>query len=120
LVYVDDVNILGEGMHIIQENAEALVVACKENGLEVNAEKRRYVFISRDQHPGQNHDINIGNKLFERVEEFKYLITTAKIKKSFVSVSACYHSVQIFCLPVLSPKMFRYANYNFACCFVWA
>ena len=41
MVYVDDVNVLGE-INIIKENAEALVVACKEIGLEVNAEKTRY------------------------------------------------------------------------------
>ena len=104
---------MGESLHTIKENAEALVVACKEIGLEVNAEKTRYMVISRDQHPGQNHDIKIGNKLFERVEEFKYLITTVKnhnfireeIKSMWKSGNACYHSVQILCLPVRYPKM---------------
>jgi hypothetical protein len=38
LVYADDVNILGGSIHSIKENAEALVDACKEIGLEVNAE----------------------------------------------------------------------------------
>jgi len=76
--------ILGESIYSIKENAEALVVACKETGLEVNTEKTRYIVISRDRHPGQSHDIKIDNKLFERVEEFKYLITTVKIKISFV------------------------------------
>jgi len=42
LVYVDDVNVLGESLNTIKEKAEALVVACKEIGLEVNAEKTRY------------------------------------------------------------------------------
>ena len=37
LVYADDVNILGGSVHTIKENAEALVVASKEIGLEVNA-----------------------------------------------------------------------------------
>ena len=37
LAYADDVNILGGGVHTIKENAEALVVATKETGLEVNA-----------------------------------------------------------------------------------
>jgi hypothetical protein len=46
--------------------------------------------ISRDQHPGQSHDIKVGNKLSERVKEFKYLITTVKIKISFVKkLSSC-------------------------------
>ena len=39
LVYADDVNMLGGSVHTIKENAEALVVANKEFGLEVNADK---------------------------------------------------------------------------------
>jgi len=31
---------------------------------------------SRDQHAGQNHNINSGNELFERVEQFRYLGTS--------------------------------------------
>jgi len=39
LVYSDDVKISGGSVHIIKENAEALVVASKENGLEENADE---------------------------------------------------------------------------------
>jgi len=39
LVYADDVNILGGSVHVIKENAKALVVASMEIGLEVNADK---------------------------------------------------------------------------------
>jgi len=39
LVYADDVNVLGGSLHTVKENAEALIVASKENGLEVNADK---------------------------------------------------------------------------------
>ena len=35
LGYADDVNILGGSVHTVKENAEALVVATKETGLEV-------------------------------------------------------------------------------------
>jgi hypothetical protein len=38
LVYADYVNILGRSIHAIKKNTEALVVAIKEIGLEVNAE----------------------------------------------------------------------------------
>jgi hypothetical protein len=37
LGYVDDDDILGGSAHTIKKNAEALVVASKENGLEINA-----------------------------------------------------------------------------------
>ena len=38
-----DVNILGGSTHTVKENAEALVVASKEIGLEENADKAKYM-----------------------------------------------------------------------------
>jgi len=38
LAYADDVNILGGSIHNLKENAEALVAATREIGLEVSAE----------------------------------------------------------------------------------
>jgi hypothetical protein len=52
-----------------------LVVASKEIGLEVNAEKTKYLIMSRDQVAGKDHNIKIDNKSLERVEQFKYLGT---------------------------------------------
>jgi len=43
LVYVDDVNIMGGSVHIVKKNTKGLVVASKESGLEVNADKTKYV-----------------------------------------------------------------------------
>ena len=43
VVYADDVNILGGGAHAVKENAEALLVATKEIGLEVSADKIKYM-----------------------------------------------------------------------------
>jgi hypothetical protein len=48
LVYADDVIILGFRVHTIKENTEALVVACKEIGPEVNADKTKYMVTSRN------------------------------------------------------------------------
>jgi len=53
LVYADDVNILGGSIHSLKENAEALVVAARENGLEVSADKTKYMVMSRDQNAGR-------------------------------------------------------------------
>jgi len=39
LAYADDVNILGGSIHILKENADALVAATREIGLEINAVK---------------------------------------------------------------------------------
>ena len=41
LAFADDVNILGGSVHTVTKNAEALVVATKEIGLEVNADKTK-------------------------------------------------------------------------------
>jgi nitrous oxide reductase len=72
LVYADDVNMLGGSIRDIEKNTEAFVVINKEICLEVNAEKTKYMVMSRDQNAGHNHNIKTGNKSFERVEEFKY------------------------------------------------
>jgi hypothetical protein len=43
LDYANDANILGGSIHSIKKNAEDLVIASKEIGLEVNAEKTKYM-----------------------------------------------------------------------------
>ena len=76
LAYANDVDILGGSVHAVKESAEALVVAAKENGLEVNADKTKYMVMSRDWDAGWDHSVKIDNSPIERVEEFKYLGTT--------------------------------------------
>jgi hypothetical protein len=39
------------------KNTEALVVACNETGLEVNADITKYAVMFRDQNAGRSHDI---------------------------------------------------------------
>ena len=72
LAYADDVNILGGSAHTVKD-AEALVVATKETGLEVNADKTKYMIVSRDQNAGRSYSMKTDNSSIERVEEFKYL-----------------------------------------------
>jgi len=43
LVYASDVKILGGSAYTLKENTKVLVVASKEIGLEVNADKTKYV-----------------------------------------------------------------------------
>jgi len=57
LVYADGVNILGGSVYTIKRNREAIVVASKETGLEVNADKTKYMVMSGDQKAGQIHNI---------------------------------------------------------------
>ena len=114
LVYGDGINILRGSIYTIKENAESLIVASKETGLEINADKTKYMVMSWDQNAGQSHNMQIDNRAFERVEEFKYLGITLtnqnsiqeEIKSRLKSGNACYSSVQNhFCLPVCYPKI---------------
>ena len=99
LAYADDVNILGGSTHTLKENAEALVAATREIGLEVSADKTKYMVISRDQNVGRIQSVRIDNSNFESVQEFKYLGTTLtnqnyvaeEIKSRLRSDNACYH-----------------------------
>jgi len=71
LVYADDVNILGGSVHTIKENTAVLVDASKEIRLEVNADRTKYLVMSRDQNAGRSHSIQVDNSSSEMVEEFK-------------------------------------------------
>jgi len=62
---------LGGCVHSVRENAEALVVATKEIGREVNADKSKYMIMFRDQNAGRSHSVEIDNSPTERVEEFQ-------------------------------------------------
>jgi hypothetical protein len=42
-------NILGGSVHTVKKNTQALAVASKETGLEVNADKTKYMAHVRDQ-----------------------------------------------------------------------
>ena len=53
LAYADDVNILAGSRHNLRENAEALIAATREIGLEVSADKTKYMVMSRDQNAGK-------------------------------------------------------------------
>ena len=52
LAYADDVNIMGGTTHTLKENAEALVAATRETGLEICADKTKYMVMSQDQNAG--------------------------------------------------------------------
>jgi hypothetical protein len=72
---VDDVNRSGASVYTIKENADALVVASKETGLEGNADKTKYKVISQDQNAGRSHNLKIDNIFCDRLKQFKYLGT---------------------------------------------
>jgi hypothetical protein len=73
---------LGRSIHSIKKNAGDLVIASKEIGLEVNAEKTKYMVMSRNQNAGHNHNIKTDSKSFESLEEFEYLGATLTNRNS--------------------------------------
>jgi hypothetical protein len=60
------------------------------------------MLLSHQQNVGQNRDIQIANRLFENVSQFKYVGMTVtnenlileESKRRLSSGSACYHSAQ--------------------------
>jgi len=76
LVYADDVIMLGGTVNTMKEKAEALIMASKETGVEINADKTKYIIMSRDQNARQSHNMKTDNRSVESVEKFKYLGTT--------------------------------------------
>jgi len=113
LVYADGVNILSGSKWTVKKNTQASVVTSKEIGIEENAKKTKYMVMSQDQHAGQNHNIKIGNKSFERVEKFKYLRTTLTSQVLFMEKSSAGSNQEmvtvnwcrILCLLVRSSKI---------------
>jgi hypothetical protein len=54
LVYADDVTLLGDSVNTIKENSETFLWASRDIGLEINAEKTKYMIMSVHPNSGQN------------------------------------------------------------------
>jgi hypothetical protein len=93
---------LGDSVNTIKQNKETLLEANRAIGLKINAEKTKYVIMSRHPNSGQNQNTRIANESFENVAKFKYLGKTLtnqndirdEIKIRLNSGNACYYSVQ--------------------------
>jgi hypothetical protein len=103
LVCADDVDLLGDNMGTIKKNTQTLTDSSQEVGLEVNAEEAKYaLLLSCHQNAGHIHDIKIGNRCIENVEQFRNLQMTKtnqnliqeEIKRKLNLGNACYHLIQ--------------------------
>jgi hypothetical protein len=98
----------------MKENAEAFVVANKETGLEVNADKTKYMVMSQDQNAGRSHSMKFDNSFFEMVQEIKYLGTALTNHNAIQEEikSPCYHSVQNLLSSSLLSKILKINLYR--------
>jgi hypothetical protein len=89
----------GGSVHTIK-NTVALVAAGKEIGLEVNADKAKYMAMSRDQNAGRNHNIKTDN----RTTLTNPGSNQEEIKSTVKSGNACCHSVHYLLFSSLLSK----------------
>jgi flagellar hook protein FlgE len=62
LVYADGVNLLGNSINTIKENTKTVLEISRDIGLEINAEKTKYMIMSCHLNSGQNQNIRIANE----------------------------------------------------------
>jgi hypothetical protein len=93
---------LADSVNTIKEKSETLLEASRDIGLEINAEKAKYMIMSGHLNSGQNQNIRTANESFEKGATFKYWGTTLtnqndihdEIKSRLNSGNACSYSVQ--------------------------
>jgi hypothetical protein len=105
-------NLLVDNINTIKENIESLLQTSRNIGLEINAEKTKYMIMSLHPNSGQDQNMRTANESFENVAKFKYLGTTLtnqndihdEIKSRLNSDNACYYSAKKKILSVLYKK----------------
>jgi len=71
LAYADDIIILGESKHDVEERARKLIMSSSSMGLVINENKTKYMVMTRNATTKGN--LCVGDFTFEQVGDFKYL-----------------------------------------------
>jgi hypothetical protein len=102
---------VGENIHNIKKNTEAILDTGKKFGIEVNPEKTKYMLKSRSQKIRRKHSIKVANRSFEDVATLKYLRTTPtqncmreEFKSRINPGNSCFSSVQSLLPSHLVPR----------------
>ncbi|CAH1721690.1 unnamed protein product [Aphis gossypii] len=74
LAYADDIVVIGNSQESIQSTVEELMKIGKYIGLTINSGKTKYMMLKRGG--GDHNNLQVGNNIFEQVQEFKYLGST--------------------------------------------
>ena len=73
IAYVDDIDIFGHDYSSVEDLFRILEYKAKKAGLQVNVDKTKYMHVSRISRFTLPSQMTLGNRLFGRVSEFRYL-----------------------------------------------
>ena len=81
LAYVDDLNLIGVDIRIIERNTGVLLNACNDIDLAVNTGETKDMEIGHNRGMVVNEHIRIGTNSYEKVKTFKYLRNVLKRRR---------------------------------------
>ncbi|XP_039299202.1 uncharacterized protein LOC120355027 [Nilaparvata lugens] len=104
MAYADDVVLIARNKRALEEGFNQLEIGSQNTGLTINANKTKYMFNSRIDGQENERQLVMGNSIFERVDEFKYLgamIThrnevQVDIKAKLSAGNRCYYAMKHF------------------------
>jgi len=73
LTYAVDVALLGDNKETLINNIKTLLDEAKEIGLQISAEKTKYMVFDRIQNIQNNGNLVVRDRSFDQVSNFKYL-----------------------------------------------
>jgi len=98
-LYADHLNLVADDIDELRSNTVILVEACDEIGLQLRAEKTKYMITIRNTENEGNRYITVKNEITQNVNKFKFFgayVTckndvTWEIKRRLASSNACFY-----------------------------